>query len=291
MKHLTLIASAVTLASALMAGSAFANEQTAGAKSVTDLMTGTATDKEKAAAESMERPQAVADLGIPDAKVDKTFETGLDGIKGWVISVEKDTNVIYTTEDGKYAFIGMILGEGGVNLTQEHMAEHMETSPLANMPKRAGAQDSGYTDAQEAEALAQVEEEAFYIEEGTGDKILYVVFDTQCGFCQRMYQASRAVLDEVTIRWIPVGFMGEGSLHQAAQLVDAENPIEVLATFERGGSVSGAPSTEAMNIVSENSNLMQQLGIRSTPNTIYKDEDGTAHIVRGALRAAEIRNL
>ena len=46
-----------------------------------------------------------------------------------------------------------------------------------------------------------------------------------------------------------------------------------------------------MNIVSENSNLIQQLGIRSTPNTLYKDENGEAHIMRGALRAAEIRSL
>jgi thiol:disulfide interchange protein DsbG len=271
MKHLTLIASAVAVASALIAGTAVANDDNAGA--------------------SLELPKAVADLGIPGAKVDKTFDTGLDGINGWVISVENDTNVIYTTEDGKHAFVGMILGEGGENLTQAHMEQHMENSPLANMPQRAGAQGNGFTDDQGAAALAQVEEEAFYIEEGTGDKVLYVVFDTQCGYCQKMYQASRAVLDEVTIRWIPVGFMGEGSLHQAAQLVDADNPTEVLATFERGGNVSGSPSTEAMNIVSENSNLIQQLGIRSTPNTIYKDESGEAHIVRGALRAAEIRNL
>ncbi len=51
MKHLTLIASAVTIASALMTGSAFAEDSKAeGAK---------------------ELPKAVADLGIPGAKVDK----------------------------------------------------------------------------------------------------------------------------------------------------------------------------------------------------------------------------
>ena len=271
MKQLTLIASAVAVASALFAGTTVANDDNAGS--------------------NLELPKAVSDLGIPGAKVDKTFDTGLDGINGWVISVENDTNVIYTTEDGTHAFIGMILGEGGENLTQAHMEQHMENSPLASMPKRAASQDNGFTDEDEAAALAQVEENAFYVEEGSGDKVLYVVFDTQCGYCQKMYQESRAVLDEVTIRWIPVGFMGEGSLHQAAQIVDAENPTEVLATFEGGGSVSGSPSAEAMNIVSENSNLIQQLGIRSTPNTLYKDENGEAHIMRGALRAAEIRNL
>ena len=271
MKHLTLIASAVAVASALFAGTTVANDDNAGS--------------------SLELPKAVSDLGIPGAKVDKTFDTGLDGINGWVISVENDTNVIYTTEDGTHAFIGMILGEGGENLTQAHMEQHMENSPLASMPNRAGAQDNGFEKEEEAAALAQIEESAAYVEEGTGDKVLYVVFDTQCGYCQQMYQTSRALLDEVTFRWIPVGFMGEGSLHQAAQIIDAENPAEVLATIERGGSVSESPSTEAMNIVSENSNLIQQLGIRSTPNTIYKDENGEARIVRGALRAAEIRNL
>lgn len=271
MKNLTLIASAVAVASALIAGTAAANDDNASA--------------------SMELPKAVADLGIPGAKVDKRFDTGLDGINGWVISVEDDTNVMYTTDDGTHAFIGMILGEGGENLTQAHMEQHMDESQLSKLPQRSGAKDNGYTEEQESAALAQVEEEAFYVEEGTGDKVLYVVFDTQCGYCQQMYKASRAVLDEVTIRWVPVGFMGEGSLHQAAQIVDAENPVEVLATFERGGSVSGSPSTEAMNIVTENSNLIQSLGIKSTPNTIYRDENGEAHIKRGALRAADIRNL
>ena len=273
MKHLTLIASAVTIASALMTGSAFAEDSKAeGAK---------------------ELPKAVADLGIPGAKVDKTFDTGLEGINGWVISVENDTNVIYTTEDGKHAFVGMILGEGGENLTQAHMEEHMENSPLAGMPGRAGASqaDNGYSDDEEAKALELIQEAPFYVEEGSGERVLYVIYDTQCPYCQRMYEASRDVLEDVTIRWVPVGFLGEQSLHEAAQIVDAENPAEAMATIKQGGSISGASSTEAMDIVSQNSQLTQQAGIGATPTTIYEDANGEAQIRRGALRAAEIRNL
>ena len=273
MKHLTLIASAVTIASALMTGSAFAEDSKAeGAK---------------------ELPKAVADLGIPGAKVDKTFDTGLEGINGWVISVENDTNVIYTTEDGKHAFVGMILGEGGENLTQAHMEEHMENSPLANMPGRAGASqaDNGYSDDEEAKALELIQDAPFYVEEGSGERVLYVIYDTQCPYCQRMYEASRDVLEDVTIRWVPVGFLGEQSLHEAAQIVDAENPAEAMATIKQGGSISGASSTEAMDLVSQNSQLTQQAGIGATPTTIYEDANGEAQIRRGALRAAEIRNL
>ena len=120
---------------------------------------GSAFAEDSKAEGGKELPKAVADLGIPGAKVDKTFDTGLEGINGWVISVENDTNVIYTTEDGKHAFVGMILGEGGENLTQAHMEEHMENSPLANMPGRAGASqaDNGYSDDEEAKALELTE--------------------------------------------------------------------------------------------------------------------------------------
>ncbi|QFT86841.1 Thiol:disulfide interchange protein DsbG precursor (plasmid) [Halomonas sp. THAF12] len=273
MKQLTLIASAVTIASALMTGSAFAEDSTAEG--------------------SMELPKAVADLGIPGAHVDKKFDTGLDGINGWVISVENDTNVIYTTEDGKHAFVGMILGEGGENLTQAHMEEHMENSPLAGMPGRAGASqaDNGYTDDEEAKALELVQSAPFYVEEGSGEQVIYVIFDTQCGYCQRMYQASRSVLDDVTIRWVPVGYLGEQSLRQAAQIADSDTPADTMALFEQGGGVTAAPSTEAMDLVSQNSQLAQQAGITATPTTIYEDANGEAQIRRGALRAAEIRNL
>ena len=95
--------------------------------------------------------------------------------------------------------------------------------------------------------------------------MLYVIYDTQCPYCQRMYEASRDVLEDVTIRWVPVGFLGEQSLHEAAQIVDAENPAEAMATIKQGGSISGASSTEAMDIVSQNSQLTQQAGIGATP--------------------------
>lgn len=273
MKKLTLLASAVTVASALMAGSAIADN----------------TEKQ----DNLQLPKVVADLGIEGAHVDEKFDTGIEGINGWVISVENDTNVIYTTKDNKYAFIGMILGEGGANLTQSHMEEHMENSPLASMPNRTGAsaRGNGFTDDEEAAALDLVQDAPFYVEEGTGEQVIYVVFDTQCGFCKRMYRASREALEDVTIRWVPVGYMGEQSLREAAQIADSDNPVETMAVFERGGNVETSPSTEAMDMVSENSQLAQEAGITATPTTIYENEDGEPTIRRGALRAAEIRNL
>lgn len=116
MKRTPLIATTVTLASSLMAGAVHAEQQ---------------------AADSIEMPKAIADLGIPDAKVDKQFETGIEGINGYVVSVETDTNVLYTTEDGRHAFIGMILGEGGMNITQQHTVEHTGATHQAHWRKRS----------------------------------------------------------------------------------------------------------------------------------------------------------
>ncbi len=46
-----------------------------------------------------------------------------------------------------------------------------------------------------------------------------------------------------------------------------------------------------MEIVSQNSQIVRQAGITSTPTTIYQDADGTPRIRRGALTAEQIRSL
>ena len=117
MKRTTLIATAVTLASSLMAGAVHSEQQ---------------------AADAIELPKAIADLGIPDAKVNKQFETGIEGINGYVVSVETDTNVLYTTEDGRHAFIGMILGEGGHEQNPPQQQAPQGRRPAAARPRTLG---------------------------------------------------------------------------------------------------------------------------------------------------------
>ncbi|WP_163575342.1 thioredoxin fold domain-containing protein [Halomonas faecis] len=272
MKRTTLIATAVTLASSLMAGAAHAQQQDAG---------------------NIALPKAIADLGIPDATVDKQFETGIEGINGYVVSVETDTNVLYTTEDGRHAFIGMILGEGGMNITQQHIEEHMGGLPQAQMPGQQpqAAGNSGFSAEEEANGFELMESVPFYAEEGTGDKVLYVVYDTQCPFCTRMHDASREVLDEVTIRWVPVGYLGEQSLVEAAGIVESDEPLALMEALKRGEVSDLTTTPGAMEIVSQNSQIVRQAGITSTPTTIYQDEDGTPRIRRGALTAEQIRSL
>lgn len=270
MKRTTLIATAVTLASSLMAGAAHAQQQDAG---------------------NIALPKAIADLGIPDATVDKQFETGIEGINGYVVSVETDTNVLYTTEDGRHAFIGMILGEGGMNITQQHIEEHMGGLPQMLSQQGQAAGGSGFSPGEEANGFELMENVPFYAEEGTGDKVLYVVYDTQCPFCSRMHDASREVLDEVTIRWVPVGYMGEQSLVEAAGIVESDEPLALMEALKRGEVSNLSTTPDAMEIVSQNSQIVRQAGITSTPTTIYQDADGTPRIRRGALTAEQIRSL
>lgn len=236
---------------------------------------------------SAELPSALDSLGIAGVQMQKRFDTEIDGVEGVVVSVQGEENLVYSMNGGRHVLIGMMLGEDGKNLTEGHAAKHFEAKPerpAQTLPQR----DGNAIDA--AAALDAAESLPFFIEEGTGETVLYVTLDPNCPHCANYYNASRSVLSDVTIRWVPVGYLGPDSLRQAGLLVDSDDPVAAAAQMNAQG-LSGNPSPEARAVAQENSSIMREAGITMTPATIYRSADGTPRVVRGALSAERIRAL
>jgi len=230
-------------------------------------------------------PPVLENLGIPDARVETRFETEVPGVTGYVVRMGGESNLIYTVDEGRHALVGVLIGEDGRNHTEAHAVKHLGMNPTDGLPER-GADDGMDAD----RALDAVESAPLYIQEGSGDPVVYVTLDPQCPHCARYYDASRSVLEEVTIRWIPVAILGPESLRQAALLVEADDPVQALESMKAGG-LDGEPGPESEAIVRENTQQLTQAGIRATPTTVYKSRDGDARVLRGALDAARLREL
>lgn len=231
-------------------------------------------------------PSALESLGVAGMEVEKRFATEVDGIEGLVVSVDGKQNLVYSMDDGRHVLIGMLLAEGGINLTDAHAKAHINgaSEPATKaLPER----DSGIN---AESAISAVESLPFVVEEGSGDTILYVTLDPNCPHCSNYYRASRSVLDDVTIRWVPVGFLGRDSLRQAALLAESDDPVAAIAEMEARG-LQGQPSAEALETIQENSLTMREAGITMTPVTVYRSADGTPRVVRGSLPAEQIRSL
>lgn len=237
-------------------------------------------------------PAALADLGISGLEVQKRFATGIEGVEGLVMRINGEPNMVYSIEGGRYVMIGMLLGDGQRNLTQQHAEAHMPNWQQAlaggGSDRRLPSRESGGIDPDEA--FAAVQSLPFVVEEGRGETVLYVTMDPYCPHCASYYRASRELLDEVTFRWIPLGFLSDDSLRQAALLADSDDPVATLAQMQAGG-LSGEPSDESREIIQRNSMLMRDAGLTMTPVTVYMTADGTPKVVRGALSAQQIRAL
>lgn len=238
-------------------------------------------------------PKAITDLGMDGMSADKQFDTSIPGITGHVMSIGGDTNIMYSGEDengNSVVFVGMILAEQGQNLTQQHMIEHMGFDPTAQpLPQR----ESGFSDSDAQAAWDLFEDVPFFAEQGTGEVVMYTIYDPQCPHCATMYNEAQAdgVLDNVTIRWVPVNYLGSNSLALSAAIVGSDDPIAEMARIDSGQPASVSPSAETEAVVSANSSIAQQAGLQGTPSSVYLDRDGNAVVHRGVMRAQHMRSL
>ena len=89
-----------------------------------------------------------------------------------------------------------------------------------------------------------------------------------------------------------IGFLECDDWEAATERLGKSDAQPHLMEALKRGEVSDLTTTPgAMEIVSQNSQIVRQAGITSTPTTIYQDADGTPRIRRGALTAEQIRSL
>lgn len=127
---------------------------------------------------------------------------------------------------------------------------------------------------------------------GRGRREIWVYFDPNCIFCNRLYESLKPYGNQVKVHWIPVGFLKkDDSLKKATGILQAKNPASALAEnedrFDTGSEEGGYPIPSIIdpalerNVATATIGLGQATGELATPTIIFRGTDGKAHSVMG----------
>ena len=80
---------------------------------------------------------------------------------------------------------------------------------------------------------------------------VYVLFDTQCPHCARLWEASVPLQKKAKFIWIPVGLLNAASSAQGAALLAAADPAQAMAAHEKSmlagqGGISGVENAASL---------------------------------------------
>jgi len=128
-------------------------------------------------------------------------------------------------------------------------------------------------------------------------RVVYVLFDTQCPHCGRLWQESKPLLGQLKMVWAPVRLLGDLSTRQGAAILAAKDPVAEMDANERsldakrGGIVPPQDlPPDALAKVAANTKLMHEFGVASVPFVVYKHPaTGEQLSFEGALTTEDLR--
>lgn len=149
--------------------------------------------------------------------------------------------------------------------------------------------------------MAVVSREAIGIRAGVGARNKAIVFyDPHCAYCTDLWRAAQLVKEQVDFLWVPVGLLGEDSLALAAEILDANDPLSMMAANELSMRSTGSPmattseaSAAAVSKVERNTDLLKRADptapIQIVPFMYYQAANGNVELLSGAKDGAALR--
>ncbi len=147
-------------------------------------------------------------------------------------------------------------------------------------------------------------DEATWIAEGKGNRVVYIFFDPNCPYCHKLYEALRPQMaeEDLQLRWIPVGMLTPTSQGKAAAILQAGNPLEALRYNEDnfnfsdngpGGGITPATAiTDQIRLdLAANLSLLQGQNIFAVPVVVFHATDGQGFMFQGVPAAKKLRRL
>lgn len=225
-------------------------------------------------------PKPIQSLMEDGLKIEKSFPAA-SGLTGWVVSQNNRYFIVYTTADKKTLIAGNLIGEDGRDLSAMDEEKYVPT------PDHAGAY----------QALTK----ASLITEGEGRKgasPLYVFFDPNCPYCQKLWQVlqpyERAGLQ---VHWVPVAYLGPTSQPKAARMLAAADRTSAFREhMQRFGQDRTAPADVKANAdvsqaLERNLALMHQFGMQGTPALVWRHADGKVRTLVGLPPASALPGI
>lgn len=206
----------------------------------------------------------------------KPFEAP-GGVKGWLGKYQDMGVAIYLTPDGKHAISGYMYDENGNNLSEQLFQKELYTPAGQAMWKKMEA----------ASWLLEGKKEA--------PVILYVFADPFCPYCLQFWQQARPWVEsgKVQIRTLLVGVIKPESQATAAAILATPDPAKTWHDYEQSGGkvkidIPGNLSSDKMKVVSDNQQLMDQLGANATPAIYYMNKENMLQQVVGLPEADKL---
>ena len=130
-------------------------------------------------------------------------------------------------------------------------------------------------------------------------KPVYVLFDTQCPHCSRLWEASLPLHSKVKFVWVPVALLNPKSASQGAALLGASDAGALMTTHEKsllggtgGISASASPPPELAQAIKDNTTLFNSLGVESVPYVLARNlSTGEVVTHAGAMDTAALTKL
>lgn len=239
-------------------------------------------------AQRLQRAQKlIAGMG-KDGIVSEVFSAA-DGTTGVVIKSGTGAFIGWMVEGIDTIFVGAKFDSHGNNVTQSEMIARQLAQPSTTPPGQTTGTPAKETSAgiNNARLLTSINQSAGFIE-GTSGPIITAYIDPNCSFCTQLWRNLRAPITsgQVRVRWAPVAIIAPDSRAKATTLLQAANPIDLLAEHGQTGkpipSASESP-TANWNIDANNAMLKLLSGNQSpaTPTLVVKTAAGDPVITRG----------
>jgi thiol:disulfide interchange protein DsbG len=130
----------------------------------------------------------------------------------------------------------------------------------------------------------------------------YVIFDPNCVYCHRLYAALQPQIasGQLTVRWVPVGFLKSSSPGKAYAILSAQNPVQALQkneqnfneAIEEGGITPVKnPSAAIKDQFNKNMQFMVQNQITATPVILFKNANGSPKSVMGLPDPSKMNSI
>ena len=193
------------------------------------------------------------------------------GLKAWAAYRDQQPIPIYRMPDGKHWVIGTVIDAQG---------KDVNAKALHNAVQKPMGQGF-WTDL----------ERTHWIGDGRPDaaRIAYVFTDPNCPYCNQLWRDARPLVQagQLQLRHILVGILRPSSQGKAAAILAAKSPEQALASHALAYADASGKNPDTLGIaplqriplsardaLANNVSLMNSMGLRATPATIWKNAQG-----------------
>ncbi|WP_160054969.1 thioredoxin fold domain-containing protein [Oceanospirillum linum] len=288
------------------------------ATQIATVSTSSTSEKNPSSDLAAKGSESMVSLPLP---ISRALEQGLvlesqfnaeSGLTGWVLSLDGQFTLVYTTPDQRTLISGALINEAGQNLSERYAQQYFPKPDIAlleeatyisvgapkelNLPDSATAPVDANPNSESTSTHAESGAEPAIEQAIEAKRVIYAFFDPNCPFCHLAWKAFQPYIDKgVEIRWIPVAFLNPESRDKAAAILQSRNPedelTESMRLFNTEQQPTAALKETSRRQLQSNMKLMQRFGIQGTPGLVWADENGELKVRSGMPKLGDFSHI